>query len=187
MGIAKWRTKMHLNTPERIDFLRRAGNVKRFHTVQTVGGTPTVGAHSWGVAVLLDEIWQDCTKTLLQAALYHDVAEAILGDVPATAKWDYPTFANAIAEAEAEIEKEMGFTFMLTTEQKARLKMCDMLELVLYSFEQIKMGNHNFAVVFENGVKYLYKNFEHSSDFRHIKTILDSKLLRLDGIEFFRS
>ena len=58
----------------------------RFHTVAMQAERQTVGAHSYAVSILIDQLWPDSSKQLIMAALYHDVPELILGDIPATAK-----------------------------------------------------------------------------------------------------
>ncbi len=65
---------------------------------------------------------------LLFAALHHDEAEAILGDMPATAKRRFPALAAAYAKAELEILTEMGYTWSLTRIEADILKLCDMLD-----------------------------------------------------------
>ena len=75
------------------------------------------------------------------ASLYHDVPELILGDIPATAKWSYPEVQKAFEDAEKKVFEDLGLIFVLTAEEKNRLKMADMLELVLYSIViQIKVN-----------------------------------------------
>jgi len=157
---------------ERIGNVRRAAYIKRFHTVPTVGDSQTVGAHSWGVATLLNELWPHSTKGLLLATLYHDVAEILIGDIPATTKWAYPEFAEAVARVEAEAEKKLGLAIILNPEEKKRLKICDMLELVIFASEQIKLGNHYFEVVFENGVKYLWDRYRQEEEYKKIFTVV---------------
>ena len=105
----------------------------RHHTVANQSERQTVGAHSYAVSVLIDQLWPDSTKQLIMAALYQDVPEIILGDIPATAKWAYPEIQQAFEKAEKKVFDDLGLIFVLTPEEKSRLKMADMLELVLYT------------------------------------------------------
>jgi 5'-deoxynucleotidase YfbR-like HD superfamily hydrolase len=157
---------------ERIGTVRKAAYIKRFHTVPTVGESQTVGAHSWGVATLLNELWPHSSKGLLLATLYHDVAEVLIGDIPATTKWAYPDFAEAVARVEADAEEKLGIHIVLNDEEKKRLKICDMLELVIFASEQIKLGNHYFEPVFENGVKYLWDRYSGDKEYHKIFPVI---------------
>lgn len=163
---------MTLSLVERVGNVRKAGYVKRFHTVQTIGDSQTVGAHSWGVATLINEVWPEASKSLLLAALYHDVAEVIIGDIPATTKWAYPAFAEAVARAEEDAERKLELVFVLTEREKRQLKICDMLELVLYSHEQLRLGNHNFEDVRSNGITHLHNKYGYTPEYNDIKKVL---------------
>lgn len=62
-----------------------SGNVVRFHAVPGVGKQKN-SEHQWGVALLVAAIKPDCSKELLLAALTHDSAEIVTGDIPFTFK-----------------------------------------------------------------------------------------------------
>ena len=81
----------------------------RFHTVAMQAERQTVGAHSYAVSILIDQLWPDSSKQLIMAALYHDVPELILGDIPATAKWSYPEVQKAFENAEKKVMDDLGF------------------------------------------------------------------------------
>ena len=66
---------------ERLETSWNAQFVSRFHTVASLHPKQTVGSHSYGVAILVNELWADASKELLQKALYHDVPEIMLGDI----------------------------------------------------------------------------------------------------------
>lgn len=69
----------------------------------------TLGHHQWGVAVLLLELFPDCTRETLVEALLHDTGEPGAGaDVSAPAKAKYPVLAEAVAGAEFCERAEMG-------------------------------------------------------------------------------
>jgi 5'-deoxynucleotidase YfbR-like HD superfamily hydrolase len=46
---------------------------------------------------------------LPHAALRHDEAERVLGDMPGPAKYRFPALADAYAEAEQQVLTEMGY------------------------------------------------------------------------------
>jgi len=153
-------------SPVKINYLRKSGYVKRFHTLPTTGDNQTVSAHSWGVATILNEIWPDASKQVILATLYHDVAEILIGDIPTTAKWLYPEFAEAIEKAEVRAERYLDISFALSEHEKLQLKIADMLELMFFAKEQLHLGNQNFKEVLENGKNYLETKFGHTSQFK---------------------
>jgi 5'-deoxynucleotidase YfbR-like HD superfamily hydrolase len=162
----------------RLKLLRRSGYVKRFHTLPTIGEVQSVSAHSWNVTLLINELFPDAGKQLLLAAMYHDVAEIIIGDMPATTKWKYPDLAEALAQAEEKVERELNIQFALTEREKIILKMCDMLELVLYSAEQLKLGNDYFEEVLSNGMKYLLDKYSNYAEFSVVSDVLKQMVTR---------
>jgi len=143
----------------------------RFHTVAIQAERQTVGAHSYAVSILIDQLWPDSSKQLIMAALYHDVPEMVLGDIPATAKWSFPEVLQAFEKAEKKVMDDLGLTFVLTPEEKNRLKMADMLELVLYSHRH-SGGSEQMKVIMHTGINYLYKKFSDLPDFAPVNEVL---------------
>ena len=142
----------------------------RYHTVPLQTERQTVGAHSYAVSILLDQLWPDSSKQLILSALYHDVAEVILGDVPATAKWAYPDLRKAFEKAEDEIMKNLELNFVLTKKEKDRLKMADMLELVMYCNRHSSLPQ--MRTIRDAGNDYLLENFIGSEDFKPVADML---------------
>lgn len=151
--------------------LHDAGNVIRFHTVRTIKQT-TVAHHSWGVCLILAHIC-DPSANLLKAALYHDLAESVTGDVPATAKWRSPQLCSALASLEAEFDRDNNLTAQLTEHESYLLKWADMYELVLYAESEILMGNQLFKPILRRGLDYLNQ--------RPAPTLLAQQLLKETG------
>ena len=143
----------------------------RFHTVAMQAERQTVGAHSYAVSILIDQLWPDSTKQLIMASLYHDVPELILGDIPATAKWSFPEVHKAFEDAEKKVMDDLGLIFVLTPEEKNRLKMADMLELVLYSHRHSNQSDQ-MKVIMHTGINYLYKKFSDLDDFEPVNKVL---------------
>lgn len=138
----------------------------RYHTAPMQMERQTVGAHSYAVSILIDQLWPDSSKQLIMAALYHDVPEIILGDIPATAKWDYPELHQAFERAEKKVMDDLGLNFVLTAEEKNRLKMADMLELVMYCHR------HDMQLILHCGLNYLYKHYGQMQDFEKVEEVL---------------
>jgi 5'-deoxynucleotidase YfbR-like HD superfamily hydrolase len=59
------------------------------------------------------------------AALYHDEAEKVLGDMPGPAKERFPSLAAAYAKAELQVLTEMGLTWNLTRQEADILALAD--------------------------------------------------------------
>ena len=134
--------------------IRKGGDVTRFHTVPMLR-PQSVASHSWGVATILLDLDPNCPAHLIKAALYHDVAEHITGDVSAPTKWRYPELAEILSRIEDEVERDLGLTVELTEAEKARLKFADMTELVLYCCQEYRLGNAPAAEIVIRGVTYL--------------------------------
>ena len=141
------------NTREVLNVLE-GGEVKRYHTLATIG-EQTVGSHSWGVALILNWLKPDISKTAILKALTHDVAEKQTGDMPAPTKWNNKELALELSTVEKGIEQKLGIDYELTAEEKEFFKQSDLFELLLYCVNQRSLGNTNVNVVFSNGVEKL--------------------------------
>lgn len=88
--------------------------------------------HQWRVADLCRRLCQTCRielrKELLLAALYHDEAERVIGDLPWPARQMYPALAEAYAKAEQAVLKDAGLVFDITPEEKTILALADSLD-----------------------------------------------------------
>ena len=156
---------------EKLETIYDAQFINRYHTVPLGGLRQTVGAHSYAVVVLLDQLWDNCSKQLILSALYHDVPEIVLGDIPATAKWSHPELQKAFKKAEEKVSKELGIDFVLTTKELNRLKMADMLELVMYC-HKLNDSNPRMKLIMQTGVNYLMDNYSQLPDFKPVKQVL---------------
>jgi len=135
--------------------LRNAGHVRRYHTVQTVGHQ-TVAEHSFHVTLILLHLTQGkASAELLKAALYHDLPEVYTGDIPATAKWASPVLVNSLKLLEDVFDEHHDLRVNLSEDDKRLLKFADMAELVMYSLDQLRLGNRNMLDIAERGVRYL--------------------------------
>lgn len=65
---------------------------------------------------------------LPHAALHHDEAERILGDMPGPAKGRFPALSAAYAKAELQVLTEMGLAWNLTRLEADMLNLCDKLD-----------------------------------------------------------
>lgn len=134
--------------------VRAGGDVKRFHTM-TMLREHLVSSHSWGVAVILCDIIPTPSVALLKAALYHDVAEHVTGDISAVTKWRFPEFSAVVSGIEQQVEKELGIDVQLTEEEQSMLKFADMVDLVLCCAQECSLGNATARAVVRRGLTYL--------------------------------
>jgi len=134
----------------------RGGTIKRYHTLETIG-EQSVGAHSWGVAMILQYLDPTVSKTAILKALTHDIAELYTGDIPAPVKWDNPALVKALKAIEIDYEKRLNINYSrkLLPKEAILFKQADMFELLFFCMRQRKMGNTNMNTVFSNGVEYL--------------------------------
>ena len=156
---------------EKLETIYDAQFINRYHTVPLGGLRQTVGAHSYAVVGLLDQLWDNCSKNLLLSALYHDVPEIVLGDIPATAKWSYPDVQKVFKKAEQKVMKDLDIDFVLTDRELNRLKMADMLELVMYC-HKLNDSNPRMKLIMQTGVNYLMDNYSQLPDFNPVKQVL---------------
>lgn len=144
----------------RLKLMRSAARVGRFHTVPTIRGQ-SVGEHTFGVIAILFEIAEDDKEfcmDVLRVALRHDVPETITGDVPSPAKWLYPEVEIALRVAESEIENNYQLKGLaLLPRQVQMIKFSDLLELAIYSIEELDMGNRHMSVMAFNALHAINK------------------------------
>lgn len=124
----------------RFELMRNAARTRRCHT-QMVLHHQSVGEHTFGALAILDYIAPDCRKEVVMALLYHDAPEAITGDVPAPAKWNSPMLEHALRAVENIIKLEHDIKDNITPEEHQLVKFADIMELVWYGIEELRMGN----------------------------------------------
>lgn len=142
---------------ERIIAIRTGGDTERCHGVRHQGSY-SVAHHTWGVLALLYVLWPDDFPRLAAAALFHDVPEAWVGDIPAPTKKYNSAVKTACDDMERRIFARLNLPFDadLPTEDAAKVYSCDKLDLYLWAKEQVYSGNGHAACV----VRELERFFE---------------------------
>lgn len=127
---------------QRVIDARCGGAVQRSHGLRHVGEY-TVASHSWGVAMLMLQIWPEDFPRLAAACLVHDVAEAWVGDIPAPVGKYVPGLKEGLERFERRLEQRLGLPehTSLPEEDQRKVKICDCLEFYLWCREQIWLGN----------------------------------------------
>lgn len=132
---------------DRLCLVRESSKVKRFHTV-VVNREQNVGEHTFNVIALIDFIDPLCDKKLWRAALHHDVLESITGDIPATTKWKYPEFSEALTAVEKKLERDYGLDEdVLYSDDRKLLDYADAMECLLYCLDEMSHGNKTAAII----------------------------------------
>ncbi len=130
----------------RINFMRRGGNVKRFHTFPIIG-EQTNGHHQYNVLSLLLILHPNPSMELVQYVLWHDTAEDIFGDVPATmANYNRELYDGYNQAQDTVLTEVMEYPVdNLSQEDRYWFECLDKLEAYLFAKEQLSLGNQNMT------------------------------------------
>lgn len=122
--------------------LREVGHVERAHCTPH-HGSYNLAQHCWQVETLLLLLHPNPSRELLIAAHWHDAPERWTGDVPGPAKWiDGDDLETALSSIEDRIRNNtLTGVATLTTAEAEWLKICDRLELLLWTYDQQQLGN----------------------------------------------
>lgn len=146
---------------QRLMLGRDAQRIIRYHTMPVVE-QQNVGAHTFGVCMLLVELTDgQVSSRLLQAALFHDVAEAIVGDTPSPILHRMPAFRTAYKAAEEEVNKTYDLAVKLPDDEAWLLKLADRLELAMFCLEDWARGNQQARLMVDRVLSTLDPMFDH--------------------------
>jgi 5'-deoxynucleotidase YfbR-like HD superfamily hydrolase len=168
---------------EQLEFVRNAGETKRFHTFPVLQ-TQNIAEHSWHVVMLLYLIFGQqepgVTPRLLMAGLLHDAAEHKVGDLPAPAKrgmderiklegTKYTNFKHAWDEMEQSILSEVNLDFdkFLTEDEALQLKLCDSLDGMFYCVRERSLGNQRISECYYNFDRYVQGVIDRLKPYNH--------------------
>lgn len=135
-----------------IQFMWDGGETRRFHCYRPLM-EDTVGHHSYNVACIIMFLWEDASARLLRAALKHDMAEHIVGDMPAPAKRslpDYPdsTFREEFGFMEDRMMARAGIIVEhLSPEEQWCLKLADSMDGLRFCMHERALGNNTPRMV----------------------------------------
>lgn len=120
---------------------RAAGAVKRWHTWPVLHGE-TVAEHSWNVLRILLQLFPDAPREVLVYVTYHDLGGVKTGDLPYPIKRDNPVLKETMDRIETESWREQGISCEpITAYWKARVKVCDMLDMWEFGIHDYLMGS----------------------------------------------
>lgn len=141
---------------------RMAGRIRRLHTKPENGEGQTVAAHTWGVSMILLDLFPDISREALIFTLRHDVPETKTGDIPAILKWANKDMAEILERMESEFFNKMSWENhnTLLASEVLSITLADRIELLFYCEEQMYMGNWLLADVFINVREKILKSLE---------------------------
>lgn len=157
------------------NFIFNGGYSTRYHTAD-VHNRQDIGNHSFGVAWFCELITQQrCTKDLIMAALSHDLAEHIVGDIPSPSKRAL-NIGEMLDAVEQKHLNEAGvgvYSVALNNHEQQVLKFADCLEGMMYCIRERKIGNRNVEIIFERYMSYVKSMLDKTTlvDWYH-KTII---------------
>lgn len=139
---------------KRLRALREAGAVKRCHTVPIIGSYD-IAQHSFGAVNLLLVLRPRSRLELVKVLLWHDCAERWVGDIPAPAKWIVPELGKLYELLERRVLAAIGCSAEQLTADEARwVDWIDKLELWLWTYDQVALGNRNALSIRRNLRRY---------------------------------
>jgi 5'-deoxynucleotidase YfbR-like HD superfamily hydrolase len=91
---------------------------------------------------------------LLKAALYHDLSEAVTGDIPSPAKREYG-IGEQVEELEKRLMSEAGLRFPYLSKQDSRvLKLADIAQGALFCAREVELGNRKMSLIYARYISY---------------------------------
>lgn len=146
-----------LTTIERVKFAREAGSVRRCHN-QKIIGEYDVAQHVYGMICLLRVLHPSPSLQLVWACLSHDKPERWTGDIPRPAKQAGVVDREKLEQTELNILRDTGFEYSLDEEEELWLTGLDILELYLWTLDQLSLGNSNAQKMRERIEKWFSVN-----------------------------
>lgn len=149
-----------------LEFISAAGQVRRYH-VCTVLKDETVAAHSFEVAWIAWLVYGRRIRVpLLLAALAHDMAELVVGDMPAHTKRMLSAEARTeLYSLEQQILESNGVIVgELTLLEQSVLEVSDRLALLMHCARELQLGNTTMRKVFYRGSGYALESINEVTD-----------------------
>ena len=155
-----WPETLDLGAPldeaGRLWYLLLAGMVQRYHSVPTIT-SDTVGEHTFGVVWLCALLSEGQPRAeLLLAALWHDVPELTVGDMPSPVK---RRFGLGLQFAQMEREVLGGLLRIpppeLTEDETRILTLADRIDGMLHCCYERALGNQVIEEVYERFLDYV--------------------------------
>lgn len=163
-------------------------DVERFNGTRKLQGYNLL-EHSYMTAMLFrifaskEDVAYD--MNVFDYVLCHDIPETITGDCVHPVKYFnkktsdcWQTLEDEILNANPSIRRYGKIAEHLTEKQYALFKMCDILDLAIFVYREIKLGNTLPAMIKTwNKCHELFRKYSNDwEDFPHIKSFVDKEL-----------
>lgn len=146
-----------VKTSSRIRAIRESGQVQRLHTCPHIGDA-SVASHCFNAVSMLYVLNPAPSHNLVRALLWHDSAERWVGDVPGCTKVRYPELKALLDKIEDDYLERMRLTYQLSDDEAWWLKEMDMLELLLYTQDQMALGNRHIIPTYDDCVAWFHSH-----------------------------
>lgn len=118
-----------------------AGRVKRYHT-WAVHHEQTVGEHCWQIARIYEVVFGEIPGPVEKVIRHHDTPELITGDPPFPTKSKNPVLKAAYNDMDVDAYVKLRVKLPeISDEEKRRVKICDLLEMMEFGMVEVQMGN----------------------------------------------
>lgn len=165
--------------------IRLAGQVKRYATWPVLH-QQTTGEHSWQVLRIYIEIFGAPSPDVTTYIVHHDSAELVVGDPPFPLKSRNPDLKAIYDRLEDEVMQEMRGEGLpvLSTSEKVRIKICDLLEMWEFGMQERLMGNRYGEPIMQD-TRQVVTNMIHAhgfpeSDWKKVTTFMDRRVRRYE-------
>lgn len=155
-GIYRLDALEDITLADTVSFMRSGLNVRRYHQRYTAE-VDTVGKHSAGVACYVLLIDPKASADVIKAAVVHDLAECVVGDIPAPTKREFNAGAREqLASMEDRLLEVHGLDFDLNAQEWMLIKVADYLDGLSFCVEESLRGNRpGMAKVADTYIHYL--------------------------------
>lgn len=145
---------------------RAAGDLKRYHTWRTIQ-EQTVAAHSWHYMRILLAIWPECPREILIDAMFHDIGEIGVGDLPYPVKAHNPNLKAEMDKLERDTHLAMCLPWSVPAPIRSNLKinwilkLAHMMEMWEFGLTEFELGNNHGKAIVERcmeAIEHLFEN-----------------------------
>jgi hypothetical protein len=119
-------------------FCYAAGQTRRWHAMEHMIRQETIAAHTWNVLMWIMLLHPEPSKNLLFAALVHDVAEHVAGDMP---RWTKERLGGALERLEANVLDSKGLLVDLDEPDHEWLRAVDLFDAWMFLRQNLIAGN----------------------------------------------
>lgn len=118
-----------------------SGRVKRYSCWPTLN-EQDIGQHCWQIYMIYYRLFGMPSAEVAFFINVHDSEELITGDAPFPTKAENPDFKAASEAVEVKARARLGYELPdISDQERARVKVCDLLEMMTFGMHEREMGN----------------------------------------------